>query len=487
VILVLYPESTKDMLDRICVQDVYSAEKILNTIFENSNEGLLVIGENGVIKQVNRALADTLKTSPGNLIGHKLVDVCRHSGLRRLLKILKSGEPEIGKISSVEGRSFLADYLPIIINQRVRGALAKLIFLNPDRELQGDGDISRKKTILKQKGFNVMYTVDSIMGNSPQMMDLKETVLKVSPRNSNILITGESGTGKELFAQAVHAASLRRSGPFIKVNCAAIPDTLLESEFFGYDDGAFTGGKKGGQVGKLELANGGTVFLDEIGDLSFALQAKLLRFIQEKEIQKLGGGEVKISDVRVVVATNVNLHHMVKYKKFREDLFYRLNVVNLSIPPLRERREDIKGLVLHFIEKYNKLFGLRVTGVSSQVENIFQKYSWPGNIRELENTIERAFNVLEGKTIRKEHMPSNLINILDKEPADQNSQDYEHRNDFSLKLTQGQTLADVMNQAEKLVILQTLMNSKGNKAKAAQMLGISRPGLYKKLVKYNLT
>ncbi|TYO97820.1 transcriptional regulator with PAS, ATPase and Fis domain [Desulfallas thermosapovorans DSM 6562] len=484
----LYPESTKDMLDnKIGVRDGYSAEIILNTIFENSSEGLLVISEKGVIQQVNRALADSLKTSPDNLIGHRLVDVCRHNGLRRLLKILKTGEPEIGKISSVEGRSFIADYLPIIIKQRVRGALAKLTFLSSEQGLPGNGEVTRKKPSFKHKGFNVIYTVDSIIGNSPQMMDLKETLLKVSPRNSNILITGESGTGKELFAQAVHAASLRRSGPFIKINCAAIPDTLLESEFFGYEDGAFTGGKKGGQVGKLELANGGTVFLDEIGDLSFALQAKLLRFIQEKEIQKLGGGEVKVSDVRVVVATNVNLHHMVKYKKFREDLFYRLNVVNLAIPPLRERKEDIKDLVSHFIAKYNKLFGLTVTGVSPQVENIFYKYSWPGNIRELENTIERAFNVLEGNTIRKEHLPYHLINLLNDEPANQDKQEYEQFNEFSIKLSHGRTLADVMSQAEKLVILQTLMESKGNKAKAAQVLGISRPGLYKKLLKYNLT
>ncbi|WP_347490941.1 sigma-54 interaction domain-containing protein [Desulfoscipio sp. XC116] len=475
------------MLDNIKVQEGYSAEKILNTIFENSNEGLLVISEDGVIKQVNLALAETLKTSPDNLIGHKLVDVCKYNGLRRLVKTLQTGEPEIGKISSVEGRNFLADYLPIIINQRIRGALVKLIFLNSDRELPNERGITKKKKPLKSNGFNGMYTVDSIIGNSPQMIDLKETILKVAPRNSNILITGESGTGKELFAQAVHAASLRRSGPFIKINCAAIPDTLLESEFFGYEDGAFTGGKKGGQVGKLELANGGTVFLDEIGDLSFVLQAKLLRFIQEKEIQKLGGVEVKLSDVRVVVATNVNLHHMVKYKKFREDLFYRLNVVNLPIPPLRERKEDIKNLVLHFIEKYNKLFGLKVVCLSSQVENIFQKYSWPGNIRELENTIERAFNVLEGKTIRKEHLPNHLINILDEEPLEHKSYDHEQKDDLSIKLAQGQTLADVMNQAEKMVILQTLMNSKGNKAKAAQMLGISRPGLYKKLMKYNLT
>jgi len=479
---VLYPEETG-------VSVKYSAEKILNTIFENSNEGLLVIGENGIIQQVNSTLAATLRKTPDKMIGRPLTEVCKHSGLRRLMKVLKSGVPEFGKIDSIDGRSFLSDYIPIKSNQRVQGALAKIIFLNPEREINYDaGEGNRRKRQAAHRKSTVLYTVDHIVGNSPQMVDLKETLLKVAPRNSNVLITGESGTGKELFAQAIHAASLRRSGPFIKINCAAIPDTLLESEFFGYEEGAFTGSKKGGQVGKLELANGGTVFLDEIGDLSFALQAKLLRFIQDKEIQKLGGGEVKISDARVVVATNYNLEHLVKYKKFREDLYYRLNVVNLSIPPLRERKEDINDLVACFIEKYNRIFGLRVTGLTPEVEAIFQKYSWPGNVRELENVIERAFNVIEGNVITKDHLPPQLSGLLDSEVDNHGeNEEFNRGNGLSLSLSGGQTLADIINQTEKLVILQALKNSKGNKAKAAQLLGISRPGLYKKLVKYNLT
>lgn len=465
----------------------HSAEKILDTIFENSNEGLLVIGRNGVIQQVNTTLAATLKTSPERIVGRPLTDVCRHNGLRRLITVLKNGLPEFGKIDSIDGRSFLADYIPITNDKQIQGALAKIIFLNPGREADYEPpDGLKKKKKSPRVGSTVVYTVDHITGNSPQLIDLKETLLKVAPRNSNVLITGESGTGKELFAQAIHAASLRRSGPFVKINCAAIPDTLLESEFFGYEEGAFTGGRKGGKAGKLELANGGTVFLDEIGDLSFALQAKLLRFIQEKEIQKLGAGETKISDVRVVAATNVNLEHLVKYKKFREDLYYRLNVVNLFIPPLRERKEDIGDLVRCFISKYNRLFGLRVTGLAPEVETLFKRYSWPGNVRELENTIERAFNVIEGNVICKEHLPPHIANLLDGDVSGTGEDMFSRDNGLSFSLNDGQTLAEIINQTEKLVILQALKNSKGNKAKAAKLLGISRPGLYKKLVKYNL-
>ncbi|MBF7083082.1 sigma 54-interacting transcriptional regulator [Desulfallas sp. Bu1-1] len=481
-----YPESTSYLAGKSKKED-YTAEKILNTIFENSNEGLLVIGENGEVRQVNNALASALKTTPDKMIGRLLTDVCKHNGLRRLIKVVNSGVPEFGKLDSIDGRSFLADYIPIISNQLIQGALAKIIFLTPEREPgYGLGEGVRKKKQASRNGLTVFYTVDHIIGNSPQMIDLKETLLKVAPRNSTVLITGESGTGKELFAQAIHAASLRRSGPFVKINCAAIPDTLLESEFFGYEEGAFTGSKRGGQIGKLEKANGGTVFLDEIGDLSFSLQAKLLRFIQDKEIQKLGASETKMSDVRVVAATNVNLDQMVKYKKFREDLYYRLNVVNLSIPPLRERKEDIRALVDCFIEKYNRLFGIQVTGLTQEVETIFQRYSWPGNVRELENVIERAFNVIEGNVICKKHLPAQLANILGSEGSNRESEDFQQENGFSLTLSEGQTLAEIMDQAEKIIILQALMKSKGNKAKAAQLLGISRPGLYKKLVKYNL-
>lgn len=328
------------------------------------------------------------------------------------------------------------------------------------------------------------FTADHIIGLSPQMLDLKETLLKVAPRNSNVLITGESGTGKELFARALHAASLRRAGPFVKINCAAIPETLVESELFGYEEGAFTGCRKGGQVGKLELAHRNTVFLDEVAELSCAMQAKLLRFLQEREIQKLGSRRTIFVDVRIVAATNVNLEQMVKYKKFREDLFYRLNVINLHIPPLRERKEDIPLLVDAFIQKFNLSFRARVNGVALEVMTAFLHYPWPGNVRELENCLERAFNLVdEEKVIQPHHLPAHLYALAGENrlPGEKG-----FPGQVTAAFRQGKTLAQIMEQIEKTVVLQALAESKGNKAKAAQLLGISRPGLYKKLIKYNL-
>lgn len=468
-------------------REACSAEQLLQTIFNNDHEGIIVVNRDGLVSQVNKTLAMAMHLQPQNLIGRPYTEL-KQGYLRRLAGVLKAGRPEFGKIDSLAGRSVLVDYLPILDNGLVSGALAKVIFLDSGHFLEnesGNQGRGRKKNGSRHCG-GMHYTVDNITGSSPQMLDLKETLLKVAPRNSNVLITGESGTGKELFAQSVHTASLRRSGPFIKVNCAAIPESLLESEFFGYEEGAFTGSRRGGQEGKLELAHGGTVFLDEIGELPFSLQAKLLRFIQDKEIQKLGSGETIISDVRVVAATNVNLEHLVKYKKFREDLFYRLNVVNLAIPPLRERKEDIPELTEKFIQKFNRLFGFKVNGVSPEVQEVFQRHSWPGNVRELENIIERAFNVLEGNKILLAHLPSHLSSLTDS-GRNYIQNDYIPAGNFSAALLAGQSLENIMDQAEKMVILQALMICRGNKAKSAQLLHISRPGLYKKLIKYGLT
>lgn len=460
-----------------------SSDRLLQAIFNNRHEGLVVVDTQGIVGQISESLVDILQKSQNYFIGRPISETCPY--FRRVARVLKTGTPEFGKIQAIQGKSVMVDYIPILDSGEITGALAKVTFLSPQYPGDKGLDLAKgRKKIGAGQGYSIKYTVDNILGSSPQMIDLKETLLKIAPRNSNVLITGESGTGKELFAQAIHAASLRRSGPFVKINCAAIPENLLESEFFGYEEGAFTGSKKGGQAGKLELANKGTVFLDEIGELPFSLQAKLLRFIQDREIQKLGSGETFISDVRIVAATNVNLDQLVKYKKFREDLFYRLNVVNLNIPPLRERKEDITGLVDHFIEKFNRSFKFKVAGVSLEVKTILNRYTWPGNVRELENVIERAFNILEGNIILPSHLPPTILNqaVFDGEKTD-----HHPMANIASALNKGQTLEEIMDQMEKLIILQALMISHGNKAKTAQLLDISRPGLYKKMIKLGLT
>lgn len=458
-----------------------SAEELLQSIFNNGHEGFLLIDTTGVIRRAGGAVCKILSAGGEQMTGRAVDEVCRHQVRQSIDTVLKTGRPQLGKIDTLGGRSVLVDFLPLLRDRKPGGVIVLLRFLNPVRPvLQGERFLPSDGG-----GGGFYYTVDQIIGVSPQMLDLKETLLKVAPRNSNVLITGESGTGKELFAHALHAASLRRAGPFVKINCAAVPDTLLEAEFFGYEEGAFTGGRKGGRAGKLEMAHGGTVFLDEIADLSFVLQAKLLRFIQERELQKLGSTKTRIVDVRVVAATNVNLEQMVKYKKFREDLYYRLNVVNLVIPPLRERREDIPALVEGFIQKYNRLFKYQVSGVSPQVLQVFLRYSWPGNVRELENIIERAFNVIEGNVIHLRHLPAHLVALYEK-GGHAPSEEVPDLDGPAGALMRGMNLSEALDQTEKMIILQALMYNRGNKARTAQMLGISRPGLYKKLVKYNL-
>lgn len=271
-------------------------------------------------------------------------------------------------------------------------------------------------------------SIASIIGNSPQILDLKQAILKIAPRNTTVLLTGETGTGKELFAQALHQGSLRRFKPFVKVNCAAIPENLLESELFGYAEGTFTGGKKGGYLGKFAIADGGTVFLDELAEMPLSLQAKLLRFLQEHEIQRLGESMPRRINVRVVAATNANLAQLVKYKKFRSDLYYRLNVVSLEIPPLRNRREDIPLLCQSFLKPLNAEYDYRVYRLSEEVKQLFDAYPWPGNVRELHNVLEAAFHLFDGgQEIRLEHLPQYLRQWQAEQRADAQRQAEEYQ------------------------------------------------------------
>jgi len=303
------------------------------------------------------------------------------------------------------------------------------------------------------------------------MISLVHTALRVAKSESTVLLRGENGTGKELFAQLLHKESSRWQGPFIKVNCAAVPENLLESELFGYDEGAFTGARKGGKLGKFELADEGTLFLDEIGDMELAMQVKLLRVIQEREFERLGSNKPRNVNVRLVAATNRDLEAMIRNKQFREDLYYRLNVVSLTIPPLRERIDDIGGLIETFLKKFNLQFSQSVTGITEEALDVLMKHRWPGNIRELENIIERAFNLLDGTEIQLKHLP-NYLQIL--------AAAHEMR-----PFVEG-SLENILNGVEKEALIYAMNASNGNKVQAAKALGLSRAGLYKKLFKHQL-
>lgn len=311
---------------------------------------------------------------------------------------------------------------------------------------------------------NALKSSWQYVGETESIESIRELVDKIAQSRSSVLISGESGTGKELIAKSIHYLSKRQGRSFIKVNCAALPDGLIESEFFGHEKGAFTGALKN-RAGKFELASGGTLLLDEIGDMSINVQAKLLRALQEREINKVGGDEPIEVDVRIVATTNRNLEAIVREDKFREDLYYRLNVFHIKLPPLRERMDDIAPLADHFIEKYNSENGFRVAGIEEQALKKLKSYTWPGNIRELENAIERAVVLTKSGQISPE-----LFNFSDITDS---------RNDG---LSPGMTVAE----AEKKLILQTLEFCNQNRTRAAEMLEISIRTLRNKLNEYGV-
>ncbi|MGE5607157.1 MAG: sigma-54-dependent transcriptional regulator [Bacteroidota bacterium] len=318
------------------------------------------------------------------------------------------------------------------------------------------------RRMLKEK-----FIFKNIVGSSPKMQAVYEVIRKVANYDVTILITGESGTGKELVAQAIHYNSLRREKPFIKLNCAALPETLLESELFGYDKGAFTGAVNS-KPGRFELAESGTLFLDEIGDTSLNMQAKLLRVIQEKEFERVGGRQTLTADVRIVAATNKDLKQEVEARRFREDLYYRLNVVPIQMAPLRERTEDIPALVSHFLKELNLMFQKDFKAVAPETMAFLVKYQWPGNVRELKNVLEKAVLLGEGKTLLPEHLPDEI--------RKQNTQ-IQFSKEVEYKL----------DDREKDHIYQVLCDTKWNQSKAAELLGIHRNTLREKIRRFNLS
>ena len=312
----------------------------------------------------------------------------------------------------------------------------------------------------------IKNTVDDIIGTSEKIMIAKKQALITARGNSTVLITGESGTGKEMFAKAIHYASARGDNPFITVNCGAIPENLLESELFGYEKGAFTGANEKGKVGKFELADGGTIFLDEIGDMPLHLQVKILHVLQNMRFEKVGGSRSIVVDVRVIAATNKDLEKMIEEGTFREDLYYRLSVIPLSIPPLRERKADIRMLMYHFLKKYNTFMNRKIEGFSDEVEELYMNYDWPGNVRELENAVEYGTNMAFGKVIDIEDVP---VRILKKE-----EEIVKFRN-------MDKPLADQIKLYEKEIITKKLKQHNGVKDVVARELGLSRATLYRKL------
>lgn len=373
-------------------------------------------------------------------------------------------------------------YYPIELEGKFYGVLIQPFdkwMSNAPDFLRKVTDLSRELTRVKAELKSVstaQYSISNIIGISETIGKLRQEIIAAARTTSTVLIEGETGVGKELVAHSIHDLSVRGKKRFIRVNCSAIPENLMESEFFGYDDGAFTGAKRGGNPGKFELASGGSLFFDEISQLPLMMQPKFLRVLQEREIERIGGKDVTPVDVRVIVASNVPLSRMVQQGSFREDFYYRLSVVRIQVPPLRERIEDIPYLVRYLFIKLNQRLGMDIQYAEEEVYEMLENYQWPGNIRELENVLESAMNRAEGEVLTGKHI------ILPTGGAVQMTRPVG-------RVFSGETrdipLADLKEDLIRKDLRKAIIYCKGNKTEAARFMGISRSALYKKIKKYD--
>ncbi len=419
----------------------------LRAILAFSYEGIIAVDRNGLITVINSSAEKMIGTSQYKVLGQSITNIFPSA---KLTKVIQSRIPELNQIESVGNSQIVINRIPILVNTEVMGAVAT--FQNIGIIQEAEENIRKS---LYKKGFVAKTFIKDIIGTSDQIQKAKREAFLYAKNPSSVLITGESGTGKELFAQGIHNAGLRFRHPFVTINCAAIPDNLLESELFGYEEGAFTGAKKGGKPGLFELAHEGTVFLDEIGELSMSLQSRLLRVLEEHEVLRIGGDHIRSVNIQVISATNKDLWEMTLKGDFRKDLYYRLNVLELRLPPLRVRKTDIPLLVKKFLlEKCHDLTEIDIEAISQQT--VFKDYNWPGNIRELRNIIER-FAAL----YREEEYEQLLLSLFERlTPSARCSSEQEELN-------------HVINSVQ------------GNKTEAAKKLGISRTTLWRKMKGYD--
>jgi PAS domain S-box-containing protein len=428
----------------------------LSTILESIADGVFTIDSDWRVTSFNRAAERITGIPRQKAIGQKCFDVF-HANICQtacaLKRTLESGKEIIDL--PVDILNARGEVVPI----RISTAVLK------DRRGRVIGgvetfrDLSAIETLRRE--LSKQYTVGDMVSKNPAMLKIFSLLPSIAQSHSTVLIQGPSGSGKELLARAIHSLSPRKGGPYVVVTCAAIPDTLLESELFGYVKGAFTDAKKD-KPGRFALADKGTLFLDEIGEISPALQVKLLRFLQEREYEPLGALKPRKADVRILAATNKNLAQLVRKGAFREDLFYRLNVVKIELPPLAERREDIPLLVEHFIQRLNLKMKKQITSVSPEVMGLFMRYPFPGNIRELENALEHAFILCRGEEIQLRDLPEEMSQWEAEEPPSSSPSD------------------DPLAAAERDAILRVMEKHRGDRKKAAEELGISAVTLWRK-------
>jgi PAS domain S-box-containing protein len=432
-----------------------------NVVLDSISEGVFTVDMDWRITSFNRAAEEITGIQRTKAIGQHCRDVLRadvcESGCT-LAATIQTGQPIMNKV------------VHIIDAQGKKRAVAISTALLKDGsgKVIGGVETFRDMSMIEQlrKEIEGRYSCEDIISQSHKMQNLFAVLPNIAESNTTVLIEGESGTGKELFAQAIHSLSFRKDKPFVAVNCASLPDTLLESELFGYKAGAFTDAKKN-KPGRFALAQGGTIFLDEIGDISSAVQVRLLRVLQEKTYEPLGGVSPVKADVRIVTATNKKLDQLVQQGKFRDDLYYRVNVMKLELPPLRDRKEDIPLLVDHFISRFNSLHNKNICCVTNEVTAILYAYDYPGNIRELENIIEHCFVLCEGEIIEAKHLPVSF------------------RPDLKTDKIESSQPATI-KQMEIILITQALRRNKGNKTATAKELGIDKSTLFRKMKTFGI-
>ena len=432
-------------------------EAQLSAILESIADGVFTIDWDWRITSFNRAAERITGVSRRRAMGQKCFDVF-HANICQPACALKKTQETNREIIDlpVDILTSRGETVPISISTAVlRDERGKII---------GGAETFRDLSAIEalRRELTGKYSSGDIVSKNEKIQKILSLLPAVAESNSTVLIQGPSGSGKELFARAIHSASLRSKGPYVVVSCAALPDTLLESELFGYLKGAFTDAKKD-KPGRVARAEGGTLFLDEVGDISPAVQVKLLRFLQDREYEPLGAAKSRKADVRILAATNKNLVRMVEEGRFREDLYYRLNVVKLELPPLAERREDVPLLVDHFLKRFNVRMNKRIASVSPEVMQLFMRYDFPGNIRELENAMENAFVLCNGAQIREEHLPQELLNRT------------------RAAIPGVSSAGDPLKMAERQTVLRMLEKHGGNRKKAAAELKISPVTLWRKL------
>ena len=450
--------------------------ELLFAMLNNPWDAHLIIDKEGILRAISPSNEAFYGKKAAECLGKHVHELNPGS---RLPEVIRTGKPEIGQIFKFKGKRRIVSRIPLRDEEgNIIGAVGKLMFWNPKqlREMANQVEILEERlqyyrTELKSVYSN-RYSMENIIGESARMQQAKRVAAQAAASSDfSVLITGETGCGKEVFSHAIHQLSTRRDQHLVKVNCASIPRELMESELFGYDAGAFTGAKRKGKPGKLELADKGTLLLDEIGDMPLDMQAKLLRVLQEKEFERVGGTRTLRVDFRVIAVTNRDIKRMVAEGTFRRDLYYRLNVFHLGLPALRDIKEDIPRIAYYLLSRIKSEQHKALSRISAEAMEVFLAYAWPGNVRELFNVLKRSSAMAQGEVLRREHLPADL--------------GLQSR-DLAAREGQPQALGEVVAEAEAGAIRAALKLANNNKSLAAKILGIHRTGLYQKIKKYDL-